>query len=101
MMRSILLLSLFISSFILPALIFGCDNSSTSLDFKKQISRNKEECVEPQNPYNDDGGHSAGFNWANENGGDCNGDSTSFNEGCEEYFMRLERYNQCVARGRK
>jgi hypothetical protein len=51
----------------------------------KNSSKNVEECIEPRNPYNDGGGHVAGFNWAMENGGACNGNSDSFNEGCEEY----------------
>ena len=55
----------------------------------------------PQNPYNDGGGHNAGFNWAMENGGDCDGNSESFNEGCEEYFRQLYDYNTCVADSQK
>jgi hypothetical protein len=51
--------------------------------------------MDPENPYNDDGGHEAGFKWAEENGEECNGNSDSFNEGCEEYHRQQERYDQC------
>ena len=74
-------------------LISGCDNISTN-----SISQNRESenCMPPQNPYNDGGGHDAGFNWAMEGGTDCNGNSYSFNEGCFEYYNQLDRYNECV-----
>jgi hypothetical protein len=74
--------------------ILGCDNNS--VDYTSNIKSTKN-CIFPQNPYNDGGGHDAGFNWAAENGGNCDGKSDSFNEGCTEYFIQLIRYNECVA----
>ena len=59
------------------------------------------ECVEPENPYNDDGGHDAGFKWAEENGAECNGDSDSFNEGCAEYHRQMQTYETCVAQSKQ
>ncbi len=81
--------------FILALLISGCDSSSTN-----SISQNREyeNCIPPQNPYNDGGGHDAGFNWAMEGGTECDGKSYSFNEGCFEYFRQLKRYNECISR---
>jgi len=76
-------------------LICGCDNKSSHSILK---SNNKEECIAPHNPYNDGGGHDAGFNWAAETSGDCNGNSESFNEGCEEYHTQLSQYNECLSR---
>ena len=78
--------------------ISACDiNKSGSNPKKTKI----EDCIPPQNIYNDGGGHDAGFNWAKENGGNCDGHSDSFNEGCTEYYNQLNRYNACVANSRK
>ena len=78
-------------SLLFAMIIIGCDKDSKKYDLK-----NKEECIAPQNPYNDGGGHDAGFNWAAETGGDCNGRSNSFNDGCEEYYRQQSKYNKCV-----
>jgi hypothetical protein len=80
--------------FVVVMLISGCDNNSGSST--PEMTKN-ENCVSPQNPYNDGGGHDAGFNWAEENGRNCDGNSDSFNEGCAEYFNQLNRYNECIA----
>jgi hypothetical protein len=50
--------------------------------------RNTE--AEMENPYSNGTGHYAGYEWAENNGGSCNGNSESFNEGCEEYNRQLE-----------
>jgi hypothetical protein len=43
--------------------------------------------TEPENPYDEGSGHSAGYEWAEENDVDsCDGNSNSFIEGCEEYL---------------
>ena len=55
------------------------------------------ECSEPENPYNDGGGHDAGFNWAQENGGACTGNGDSFDEGCDEFNRQNDEYETCVA----
>lgn len=58
-----------------------------------------KECVEPSNPWaGDDGGHDAGFRWAQETGGQCgSSNSASFDEGCSEYYRQLRDYETCVA----
>lgn len=75
-------------------LSFGCDNSTSSRDSSEQT------CVEPENPYEEGSGHYAGFNWAEENGGACSGNSDSFNEGCEEYYSQEDEYEACVAKNK-
>jgi len=55
-----------------------------------------EEPVEPENPYDYDTGHYAGYEWAEETGGDCDGNSDSFNEGCEEYYAQEETYEEAI-----
>lgn len=78
----------------LSFLFASCDKSSSSFD----SSKSKEAlCVAPNNPFNDGGGHDAGFNWAQENGGSCDGHSEPFNEGCAEYYKQLNEYNSCIA----
>jgi hypothetical protein len=57
-----------------------------------------EECAEPENPYGDGGGHDAGFNWGQETGRACTGNSQFFIEGCEEYQAQLRSYEECEAR---
>ena len=83
---------------ILALLFSGCEKSpSTSPTKKTKI----EDCIPPHNAYNDGGGHDAGFNRAEENGTDCNGNSDSFNEGCAEYYRQMNEYNGCIANSRK
>lgn len=49
---------------------------------------------EPENPYDDGSGHSAGYEWAEENDVDsCGGNSDSFIEGCQEYLDQQEEYD--------
>ena len=65
-------------------------------------SEPNEVCVEPSNPFNDGGGHDAGFNWAEDNDAECPADhGDSFHEGCEEYHVQRERFDACEARKRK
>lgn len=46
---------------------------------------------EPENPYGSGSGHSAGYEWAEENNvSSCGGNSDSFIEGCEEYLSQQE-----------
>lgn len=79
---------------ILAFFLSGCEKSpSPAASTKTKF----EDCISPNNPYNDGGGHDAGFIWAAENGGDCNGYSDSFNEGCAEFHRQLDEYNQCIA----
>lgn len=83
---------------ILSLLLAGCEKSSSDNSAKKT---KVGDCISPHNPYNDGGGHDAGFNWAAENGGNCNGNSDSFNEGCTEFHRQQNEYNQCVANSSK
>lgn len=43
------------------------------------------------NPYSEGTGHYAGYEWAERTGGSCDGNSQSFNEGCEEYYRQIEQ----------
>ncbi len=74
--------------------------SGTNYEYTDKANK-KLDCIEPHNPYNDGGGHDAGFNWAAENGGACEGNSDSFNEGCEEFHRQLDEYNRCLEMQKK
>lgn len=55
-------------------------------------------CSEPENPYGYGSGHYAGFEWAENNDpGYCDGNSSSFNEGCEDYLSQQEEYDSCLS----
>jgi hypothetical protein len=70
-------------------------NSSYSDSYSRPSSyKHKEDCVEPENPYDEGSGHYAGFQWG-EDGKTCGGNSSSFIEGCEEYETQEEAYNTC------
>ncbi len=60
----------------------------------------KPDCssLEPQNTYDEDSGHYAGWQWGEE-GNDCGGNSDSFIEGCEEYQNQENAYQYCLDRG--
>lgn len=53
-------------------------------------------CISPENPYDEGSGHYAGYNWAVQNGSNCDGNSDSFNEGCAEYYDQLNQYETCL-----
>jgi hypothetical protein len=55
-----------------------------------------DEPVEPENPYDGyEEGHYAGYEWALENEvDDCDGNSQSFIEGCEEYVSQRNQYQE-------
>ncbi len=59
----------------------------------------KPDCssLVPQNPYDSDSGHSAGFEWG-ASGNDCGGNSDAFIEGCEEYQNQENAYQYCLSR---
>jgi hypothetical protein len=79
------------------AVLSGCGSSESSSNSEKTA-----ECVEPANPWNDDGGHQAGFRWAEENGLECpNNHGESFEEGCSEFYNQRNRYEACEAAKRK
>lgn len=83
---------------IFSILLLGC-NKAENIESPSRY-KNKVECVEPNNTYTEGSGHYAGFEWARENGGACNGNSTSFSEGCEDYYRQLNEYNECIAKNR-
>ena len=56
------------------------------------VGSKKEAVHPPSNPYDQETGHFAGFEWAEQTGGGCDGNSVSFNEGCEEYYDQLSKY---------
>jgi len=74
----------------------GCGSGS----HPKEEEKHAQACVEPENPYSEGTGHYAGYKWAEENGGNCNTHSPSFNEGCEEYEEQEARYEDCKSKGR-
>ncbi|MEK7601907.1 MAG: hypothetical protein AAB472_00245 [Patescibacteria group bacterium] len=56
---------------------------------------NENYAPEPENPYDDGTGHSAGYEWAEENDvSDCDGNSNSFIEGCQEYVDQRDSYEE-------
>lgn len=75
----------------------GCSGGS-SADAGKSSQQAARDCasLEPSDPYEDGSGHFAGYEWAEQNGGaSCNGNSESFNEGCEQYSEQFAAYEQC------
>ncbi|WP_374035766.1 hypothetical protein ACES2I_08775 [Bdellovibrio bacteriovorus] len=47
--------------------------------------------AEPENPFEDGSGHSAGYEWAERNQvSSCGGNSQSFIDGCEEWLRQQE-----------
>lgn len=80
---------------ILAVCLSGCSSGSSG-SFNDDGNGDKK-CEVPSNPYNDAGGHDAGFNWAEEKDvSSCGGNSDSFIEGCEEYLRQQEKYNNCI-----
>jgi len=74
----------------------GCSREPNS---RSEKEGGEASCVEPENRYTPGSGHYAGYEWAEHNGGgDCNGRSQSFNEGCEEYEQQESAYEECQRR---
>lgn len=69
-------------------------NSSNSIYQSSQQEDNYQEEPEVGNPYDEDTGHSAGYNWAEETGGDCSTGNQSFDEGCEEYNNQVDEHEE-------
>jgi len=90
--------NIFFILLVIPFLAGCFNNKSEDLSI---YSDNGKECIEPQNPYAE-GGHYAGFEWAEEKGPtNCDGNSESFIEGCEEYFRELNLYTNCIDKTNK
>lgn len=64
----------------------GCTADNTS-DYYTEDDGQK---IEIGNPYSEGSGHYAGYEWAERTGNTCSGNSTSFIEGCEEYYRQIE-----------
>jgi hypothetical protein len=76
----------------------GCEGSSSSSAAVGSAEKVKADCssLQPENPYNDDGGHDAGYKWAEEHdAASCSGNSSSFEEGCEEYRRQVAAFQAC------
>lgn len=71
---------------------FGDSNSDYQSSYS---SGSNSSCTEPENPYDEGSGHYAGWQWGEE-GNDCNGSSSSFIEGCEEYQSAEATYEECL-----
>lgn len=75
-----------------PLLTTGCSCSNGSSENYIPSDNGYEgsergEVSEPENPYEDGSGHSAGYEWAKDNQVSyCGGNSQSFINGCEEYL---------------
>lgn len=94
----------FILISIISILGSGCNASGelkkSSFDpYTSKVTGEKvKDCsiLAPNNPYEDDSGHFAGFEWQQENNGICDGNSESFNEGCEEFNRQQSDYIACI-----
>lgn len=74
---------------------YKVNNSTDSVVYPSYVddtySDSTEDIPEPENPYDEGSGHSAGYEWAQENNvSSCGGNSDSFIEGCEEYLSQQE-----------
>lgn len=77
-----------VGSLVVCLLLAGCSSGST-YSGNSQYEDTQQEAM--GNPYSEGTGHYAGYEWAERTGGDCNGNSNSFNEGCEAYYEQSER----------
>ena len=68
-------------------------NESVQIEEEKKVKKN---CYSPSNPYNDWTGHYAWYERAEEKGRTCSWNSNSFIEWCEEYYLQLKDYNNCL-----
>ena len=74
---------------------FGWDNDETSYKNNPEVySKERRECIEPENPYNEWSGHYAGFAWWEE-WKSCWGNSSSFIEGCEVAEEQYSAFTEC------
>jgi hypothetical protein len=82
---------------VIAAYFYVSNESSEGLSeqFNQEMLPTATSCQRPNNPFNNGGGHYAGFEWAKDKGQSCSGNSTSFVDGCEEYYQQLKGYKQC------
>jgi hypothetical protein len=89
----------FALAFAIAIFIVGCSSPKPP---ETKAEAQAKICDEPENPYSEGTGHSAGYEWAEKNGsGSCDGSSQSFNEGCEEYENQDAEYEECEANEKK
>lgn len=75
--------------FLATSILTACSQGTSYNDNGTKGNDVGTQC-EIENPYSEGSGHYAGYEWAERTGGDCSGNSQSFNEGCEEYFRQLD-----------
>jgi len=63
----------------------GCSSTGDSGGYDENSYESEQG-----NPYANDSGHGAGYDWAERTGGSCNGNSASFNEGCEAFYEQTQ-----------
>jgi hypothetical protein len=93
----IIILGLFWGGTKLYHVVFPSESTAASV-YSSVKTKEVKDCstLSPNNPYDLDTGHYAGFEWQQENNGYCDGNSDSFNEGCEEYNTQESNYQQCL-----
>jgi hypothetical protein len=91
--------SYFLSSVVASLVALPACSDNTNSSNSGASADSSVECRQPSNPWADaNGGHDAGFRWAEENGLECPSDhGQSFEEGCNEYYDQLHRYKECEA----
>lgn len=92
--------TLFFVALLLFAILLSACNKEDNIGSTGGYLNKTTECISPHNSYTLGSGHYAGFEWARENGGACNGNSDSFNEGCDEYHRQSNEYNECMTKNR-
>lgn len=86
---------IFISVFVFPLLFVSCTCSKQEKlkeKFSDTTYKNDNEVrCEESNPFEEDSGHYAGYEWAEQNNpSSCDGNSDSFIEGCQKYLDQKE-----------
>lgn len=77
--------------------MFSCSNNSNEYQSDYyQDEETQKECLEPENPYSEWSWHYAWYEWALNNWLNCNWNSDSFNEWCEEYYSQKSDYENCI-----
>jgi hypothetical protein len=95
--RNLLLFEYLLVSIFFTAVIVACSSPKSS----DEDEASAVSCTEPENPYTDGTGHYVGYEWAESHGGSCDGRSSPFNEGCEEYEQQESEYQKCEEKKKK
>jgi hypothetical protein len=86
---------LYCTTMLASAILLGCGSEKQTEKQETETKAGDVNCAEPENPYSQGTGHYAGYEWAEQSAGSCNGRSQSFNEGCEEYEDQEAEYEEC------